>query len=675
MTDQVIQQARVPKVDRPTEKTVQVPDTSVAICYPTAGTVHVLFHRSLMDLHDYDREQGFHNLVAEKAVISGANISKARNELVTWVLDEMDAEWIWFLDTDMVVEKQVLPRLLCSAQISGAKVIGALCCMIDDADGPIPTIYQLGNFGQGEITRVVFDFAEDSIEQVAATGAACLLIHRSVLEDIRARNPKNPYPWFREDVVNGNWVSEDLHFCLLANSLGHPVFVDCTTHVGHAKGSTVWWPKDIKSGRGFPKLKNFVVIPVKDKLKLTKSVIGQLREQGNYEKIIVLDNGSGGTTKNWLAKQDDLIVTEMPDAGIHEMWNAGAEWVIENAGHRRNVNIAFLNNDLELGPYFLQGLSDVLRSQRELVAVCPNYDGRADGRALYQRTDDICANRYDGTGGFAGFAFLCRGEWFQSGYRFPPQCKWWFGDNDLVRGALMAGGHVGIALRTSVVHVDGGGQTGGDWSKFEKQIELDRQGYEQRWREIEAARGPQTLDDAYAQVCANPSDINEHLPMLVELCRQTDAKQVIELGVRGGTSTVAWLFGISQTDGRLWSVDTQKGPPVRHPRWTFVQGEDTDPFVLSQLPEGVDIVFVDTDHRYDLTLEEIRTYAPRVRSGGCMVFHDTMEESFEHHTTPQPPFPVRSAVQELLGGDEPVREVAKVETYENNHGLTVVWFA
>lgn len=659
---------------------VQVPDTSVAICYPTAGGVHVLFHRSIMELHEYDREQGWNNLVAEKAVISGANISKARNELVTWVLDKIDeevgqpVEWIWFVDTDMVVEKTVLPRLLCSAKISGAKVIGGLCCMIDDADGPIPTIYQLGNFSQGEITRVVFDYAEDNIEQVAATGAACLLIHRSVLEDIRARNPQNPFPWFQEEVINGNWVSEDLRFCLLANSLGHPVFVDCTTHIGHAKGSTVWWPKDIKTGRGFPRLKNFAVIPVKNKLQITRNLIEQLREQGDCHKIIVCDNGSGTRTRSWLDKQDDLVVLDCPDQGIHEMWNAGVEWVVENAGHRRNVNIAFLNNDLKIGPRFISGLSGVLRDDKDRVAVSPNYDGRENGGEDFQRTDDICANRYDGSGGFAGFAFLVRGEWFQSGYRFPETCKWWFGDNDLVRGALFAGGHVGIALNTQVEHLDGGGKTAGNWSKFAEQIEKDREAYEARWLEIEGQRPPATLDEAYQQVCARPSDINEHLSTLVELCRRTEAKQVIELGVRGGTSTVAWLYGLCETDGHLTSVDVNQPPPIRHSRWTFVLGEDTDPFVLAQMPEEVDIVFVDTDHRYELTLDEIKAYVGRVRAGGCMVFHDTNVETFEHHAPGQPPYPVRQAVQELLGGESPIREVTKIETYENNHGLTVVWF-
>lgn len=666
---------------RPTPATVKVPDTSVCICYPTSGQVHVLFHRSLMDLYTFDQTQKFNNLVAEKAIISGANISKARNELCAWVLDEMpDAEWVWFIDTDMVLDPDTLPKLLCAAQVSGARVIGAVCVMIDDKDGPIPTIYQLGNFDGGEITRVVFDYPDNTVMQVAATGAACLLIHRTVLEDIRGRYPQDPYPWFREDVINGNWVSEDLRFCLVANSCGHPVFVDCTTEVGHAKGSTVWWPHDVKKGRGFPTLKNFAVIPVKDQLGLTKSLVKQLRDQGECDQIIVCDNGSGNKTKAWLRRQPDLVVLDCPDLGIHEMWNRAADWVTKNAGQRRNVNVAFLNNDIRIGEEFISRLSSALRSERDLVAVSGNYDGRrAEGDELYVRTDEICAVRYDGTGGFGGFAFLARGEWFQSGYRFPEECRWWFGDNDLIRAALTAGGHVGIAYRAGVEHLEGGGKTAGDplWSRYSEQLERDRLAFEERWRRIQTARQgpPATLEDAYKAVCETPSDVNEHLPTLVEICARLDAKRVIELGVRGGTSTIAWLYGVCETEGELWSVDVSQPPPIKHSRWHFVRGEDTDPFVLSQLPEEVDAVFVDTDHRYDLTREEIQLYAPRVRSGGCMIFHDTAEESFEHHTAEQPPFPVRTAVEELLGGESPIREVTKLESYDNNHGLTVVWFA
>lgn len=663
---------RAPSEGLPSPAEVQVPDTSVCILYPTSGQVHVRFHRSIQGLHEYDRQQGWNNLTDEKAVISGANISKARNELVTWMLTETEAEWGWFIDTDMVLDPNTLPKLLCAAAVSGAKVIGALCVMIDDTDGPIPTIYQLGNFGAGEVTRVVFDYPDNTVTQVAATGAACLLIHRSVLEDMRDRNPDNPFPWFKEEVLNGNWISEDLHFCLAANSLGHPVFVDCTTHVGHAKGGSIWWPKDVKAGRGFPRIQNYAVIPVKDRLDLTIPLVKQLRDQG-IDRIIICDNGSDRKTKRWLAKQKDLVVLDMPETGIHAMWNAGAQWMIEQ-GQRRNVNVLFLNNDLKLGNGFVEELTRALRSDKDLVAVSGNYDNR-EGSDPVQVTSDICANRYDGTGGFAGFAFVARGEWFQSGYRFPEECRWWYGDNDLVQSAYHAGGKVGIALRASVEHVGGGGQTGGNWvdTVGAEQLEADRLAFEERWRKIRAGAGPRTLAEAYEMVCDNPSDINEHLPTLVEICKKLDAKNVIELGVRSGVSTIAWLFGISQTDGHLWSVDIGPAPQLQHPRWTFTRGEDTDPFVLAQLPEQVDAVFVDTDHRYQLTLDEIRTYAPRVRSGGCLIFHDTEEESFEHHTTEEPPFPVRSAIDEIFGGDEPELPSTKIERYENNHGLTVVW--
>src|SRR5262245_20861048 len=122
----------VPKEERPTSETVQVPDTSVCVLYPTDGRVHVRFHKSIIGLFEYDREQGWNNLRDEKAIISGANISKARNELVAWFLDETEDEWAWFIDTDMVVEPVVLPKLLCAAQVSGARVMGGLCVMVDD---------------------------------------------------------------------------------------------------------------------------------------------------------------------------------------------------------------------------------------------------------------------------------------------------------------------------------------------------------------------------------------------------------------------------------------------------------------------------------------------------------------------------------------------------------------
>lgn len=177
------------------------------------------------------------------------------------------------------------------------------------------------------------------------------------------------------------------------------------------------------------------------------------------------------------------------------------------------------------------------------------------------------------------------------------------------------------------------------------------------------------------------SDIYQHLATLKKLV-ETTAKRtkapvtVIELGVRSGVSTVAWLAGLEETraKGRVWAVDVKEAPQkIRdHQLVTFVQGEDTDPAVLAKLPSHADIVFVDSDHTYELTQAEIETYAPRVKPGGSLVFHDTALPRFPHHKSEQPLFPVRTAVTEWTEAMSAEGREHKVDERTVNNGLMIV---
>lgn len=459
----------------PSPDEITVPDTSVVALLVTAGHLHHRTHTSLVRTVLYDQEHGWNNYKGELVHTSGANISKARNEILRRFLDETTAEWAWLIDSDMEIPQETLPRLLCSAAVSGAKVIGGLCCMIGD-DGPIPTMFQLGDFDAGEVTRVMLDYEPNTVTQVAATGMACLLVHRSVLEHFAAMDGN--YPFVFEAEINGQWVSEDVLFCLRCNDAGFPVFVDCSTEIGHVKGTSVWWPSDIARGRGFPTQKTYAVVPSKT-LHLARATARMLH--GQVERTIILDNTRDGRIHQALDGLDGVTVIPMPDVGIHEMWNHGITEALEHADQRRNVNVLVLNDDLRFGPRFARRMVEALRSDPDLVAVSGNYDHRTSDQ-LVEPTSDICAGRYDGTGGFAGFAFAVRGEWMQSGYRFPEQCKWWFGDNDLLQAVAVNGkGWVGIAIDAEVEHLDGGSKTGGDWSDFAEQIRKDQEAFQARW--------------------------------------------------------------------------------------------------------------------------------------------------------------------------------------------------
>lgn len=198
----------------------------------------------------------------------------------------------------------------------------------------------------------------------------------------------------------------------------------------------------------------------------------------------------------------------------------------------------------------------------------------------------------------------------------------------------------------------------------------------------------QVLADRYAQVCREPSDIHEHLPTFVAAVKELDPLypgpvRVIELGVRYGVSTIAWLYGL-ESHGHLWSVDCSfpvaapgsdvnlldsQGPLGVVPWWTFISGYDTWPAVLDALPqEDVDIVFIDTNHVHEETLVELDLYFPRVRAGGRIYLHDTAVETTGNATTPQPPFPVRTAMEEFC-----ITNALKWDNNPNCSGLGTIY--
>jgi predicted O-methyltransferase YrrM len=134
--------------------------------------------------------------------------------------------------------------------------------------------------------------------------------------------------------------------------------------------------------------------------------------------------------------------------------------------------------------------------------------------------------------------------------------------------------------------------------------------------------------ELYEEMQHTPGDIVDHLQRLHDLVIETDAQVVVELGVARGASTSALLAGIEETGGRVWSVDIEipeagllPALVEGHPQWTYTVADDLS--VVDECPRPVDVLFVDSAHDYQHTLAELTAYAPLVRSGGCVVMHDS----------------------------------------------------
>lgn len=137
---------------------------------------------------------------------------------------------------------------------------------------------------------------------------------------------------------------------------------------------------------------------------------------------------------------------------------------------------------------------------------------------------------------------------------------------------------------------------------------------------------PGDLGAEYQARAAQKHDITEQMPLLYNAaCRE--GAQVIELGVRWGNSTAAFLAAAEAWHGEVWSVDIAdpQVPPHWHslPFWHLLVADDLSPEALAFCPGEADVLFVDTSHYYEQTLAELRQYAPRVRPGGTILMHDT----------------------------------------------------
>ena len=179
--------------------------------------------------------------------------------------------------------------------------------------------------------------------------------------------------------------------------------------------------------------------------------------------------------------------------------------------------------------------------------------------------------------------------------------------------------------------------------------------------------GAVTLLDEYTTLCSTPSDIHMHLPRFVQFVRELDAQHVLELGTRTGVSTIAWLYGLEFTGGKLTSIDIDEQPAIgEHDAWTFIQGSDLDPAVVSQL-EPAEIVFIDTSHTYEQTRAELALYRHLVKPGGVMLLHDTELMCPLDSPPSDPVYPVRVAMLEFCAAEGLEHELVR-----ENNGLGII---
>lgn len=222
---------------------------SVGFLHP--GHYAACFAESLCDLLFYDAHM-YERIVSHPHGKMGkqcgaAGIVDGRNKLAQVLIDETEADWLFMIDSDMDFRPDIVERLIDAAHAKDRPVVGGLA-FAHKTDGKAsgygiryrcqPTLYDWfeDDTRAGFVPR--FEYERNTLVEVSATGAACILIHRLVLEQIRS---KYGDVWF--DTIRhpkGAHFSEDMSFCVRVAACGIPLFVHTGIQTGHDKGGVFY---------------------------------------------------------------------------------------------------------------------------------------------------------------------------------------------------------------------------------------------------------------------------------------------------------------------------------------------------------------------------------------------------------------------------------------------------
>lgn len=223
---------------------------TVAVAIVDDGNWSACFGLSYRDLLLHDLTAGQRivpNGKEMRQLSSRTSIAASRNKMARGFLDT-HCDWLFMVDVDMGFAPDTVDRLIKSADPDLRPVMGALCFAMKrqrTADYWAervriqPTVYEYLELPDEVGFRPITDYPRDQVTQVAATGAACMVVHRTALETVRG---KSGDVWFEPithptgDKGRPRTFSEDLSFCVRLAGVGIPIHVDTAVKTTHDKG-------------------------------------------------------------------------------------------------------------------------------------------------------------------------------------------------------------------------------------------------------------------------------------------------------------------------------------------------------------------------------------------------------------------------------------------------------
>jgi hypothetical protein len=331
---------------------VPEPTSDVLLGYLHPNEVSASFHKSLLDLIGYDLS-GPRRLYSWAMIKCGSGgIPQGRNDLASEFL-KGTCEWLFMIDADMGFDPATLTMLLSVADKDERPIVGGLAfaqreSVSDGMNGfrcfPRPTIMDWVKHDDGH-SRFTgrAHYPVNAMVKCGATGAAMVLIHRSVMERVKEDQGETWFEPLRDGA--GIKMGEDVSFFVRTQALEIPLYVHTgirTTHYKHLwLGEEDFWT-------------SFIAPPATEAVDV---IVPVLHRPQNVKPLMESLRASTGLATAWfVCEPDDLEeIAEVKACGGQVLTDPDAHTFAEK------VNYAYHQTDIEMrsAPWLLLVGDDV----------------------------------------------------------------------------------------------------------------------------------------------------------------------------------------------------------------------------------------------------------------------------------------------------------------------------
>ena len=206
----------------------------VTIGWCDGGTVEGRFASSIVNTVLEAQRKGIN--VASTIRVQGNQIGRQRQSLFDYWADNMDSEWLMWVDSDIVFTLQAFEMLWETANVEEKPVVVGTYFVSSENEQtlmePVAALYY--DTDDQHKTRPIHPLPRNQVIPIDVAGFGLTLMHRSIVPKMRAVSGE--YSLFGEMQKPGNkFISEDVSFFRKLKQAGIQLYAHTGAHAQHLK--------------------------------------------------------------------------------------------------------------------------------------------------------------------------------------------------------------------------------------------------------------------------------------------------------------------------------------------------------------------------------------------------------------------------------------------------------